>query len=86
MKITVKRSDPMAGIPDSHAQGVLSHEEFDSWNGVFDSLRKRNIPLTDAHEAEFRAHPMTDFQWPEFIQVAGSAYMCNVQYVVQVSE
>lgn len=85
MKITVQRTDPAMGMPDTHKPGLLSHEDFDNWTAVFDSLRQRGIPLTAAHEVEFRAHPTTDFRWNEFIQVAASAYMCNVQYLVKVS-
>lgn len=83
MAIQITRIDPLAGIPDSHAIGVLSKERFSDWDAAIKSLRDRGIPVTDEHAAEFRTHPDTQFAWNEFINAGVSAYSCHVQYDVR---
>lgn len=83
MSIQITRIDPIAGIPDNHEPGILSVEKFDDWESAFDNLRARGIPLTSQHEAEFRAHTDTQFQWNEFVNNGSSAFSCRVQYDVR---
>lgn len=82
--IRVLRGDPLANIPDSHEPGILSVEEFETWEAVFTSLRARGIQLTPEHEAEFRAHEETQFGRSELVQAGHSFYTCSVQYDVRV--
>ena len=84
MKVQITRTDPTAGIPDSHDPGVISVETFETWELVFDALRAYKVPLTADHEVEFRAHPDTQFSRDEFINAGHSAYMCRVHYDVRV--
>jgi hypothetical protein len=89
MKIRVTRADPLAGMPDpeNHAPGLLSQDDFDSWEAVFRHLREeRKIPLTPGHEEQFRSHPDTQFTRQEFVMGFESAYLAGVMYDVRVIE
>ena len=82
--IRVLRGDPLANAPDSHEPGILSAEEFATWEAVFVSLRARGIPLTGEHEAELLAHDDTQFVHSELVNSGVAVYTCAVLYDVRV--
>lgn len=83
MTVQITRRDPLAGIPHCHADGVLSIEQFETWEEAVASLQARDIPVTEEHAREFRAHPDTQFTWDEFINAGATAYSCRVHYDIR---
>lgn len=86
MTITITRTDPLAGIPDSRDGGVLTVDTVDDWQHAFTFLRDYGVPITQEHEAEFRAHSDTQFQRWEMVNAGVAVYLCNVNYDVSVAE
>lgn len=90
MKIRITRADPMAGFPDpnNHKPGVLSVEDFDGWDEALKHLREdRGIRISEASEAEMRAHADSQFTWQELItDIPGCAFVGGVMYDVRVVE
>ena len=85
MLIRITRTDPLAGIPDSHDGGVLTDDTLHDWEQAFTLLRSYGVPITQEHEAEFRAHPETQFQRWEMVNAGVVIYLCNVNYDVCVA-
>lgn len=85
MKVTITRGDPLANVgTDDHAPGILSHEEFTSWDDAFKALRGYGVPLKGQHEEEIKSHPDTQFSNIEFVNFGSAAYTVNVMYDIRV--
>lgn len=87
MKITITRSDPLGGIPDTNQHGrVLSVEHASSWIETVTVLKKHGISNLLPHQlAEFHAESPGEtitFQHREFINFVNSAASVNVNYVI----
>ena len=84
MRIQIERTDPLAGIPDSHNSCILSRDVYESWSDALAALQSRGLPITEDHMSEFAAHPDTQFKWSEFVQCLGNSYLCEVAYDVRI--